>query len=132
MIIDSHAHVVMPPQSFRFMAELVGGRGNPSVPPKIADEAVRKAADELLGIMDSVGTDMQFISPRPYLQMHSVKPARVTAAWTKHMNDLIHRTVQLFPTRFRGVAGLPQYRDTSPANCLAELEFRVKEQGFIG
>ena len=29
MIIDSHAHVVMPPQSFRFMAELVGGRANP-------------------------------------------------------------------------------------------------------
>ncbi len=30
MIIDSHAHVVMPPQSFRYMAELVGGRANPS------------------------------------------------------------------------------------------------------
>ena len=43
MIIDSHAHIVMPPMSFRFMAELVGGRSNPSVPPKIADEAVRKS-----------------------------------------------------------------------------------------
>jgi 4-oxalmesaconate hydratase len=27
---------------------------------------------------------------------------------------------------------LPQYRDTSPVNCFAELEMRVKEQGFIG
>jgi 4-oxalmesaconate hydratase len=30
------------------------------------------------------------------------------------------------------VAGLPQFRDTSPVNCIPELEFRVKEQGFIG
>jgi 4-oxalmesaconate hydratase len=82
--------------------------------------------------MDKVGTDIQFLSPRPYMQMHSVKPAKVTALWTQHMNDLVHRTVQMFPTRFRGVAGLPQYRDESPENCLAELEFRVKEQGFIG
>ena len=48
------------------------------------------------------------------------------------MNDLIHRTVTMFPSRFRAVAGLPQYRDTPPENCFAELEFRVKEQGFIG
>jgi 4-oxalmesaconate hydratase len=38
----------------------------------------------------------------------------------------------MFPKRFRAVAGLPQFRDSSPANCLAELDFRVKEQGFIG
>ncbi|MDE2398438.1 MAG: amidohydrolase family protein, partial [Burkholderiales bacterium] len=115
MIIDSHAHVVMPPQSFRFMAELIGGRGNPSVPPKIPDEAVRKAAEELVAIMDGVGTDVQFISPRPYLQMHSVKPARVTELWTRHCNDLIARVVACFPDRFRGVAGLPQYLHESPA-----------------
>ncbi|MDB6001298.1 MAG: amidohydrolase [Rhizobacter sp.] len=132
MIIDSHAHVVIPPVSHRFMSELVGSRGNPTKSPQLTDEAVRTAAETILKDMDRVGTDIQFLSPRPYLQMHSVKPARVTAAWTKHMNDLIHRTVTMFPTRFRAVAGLPQYRDTSPVNCLDELEFRVKEQGFIG
>lgn len=133
MIIDSHAHVVMPPQSFRFMAELVGGRGNPSVPPKIADEAVRKAADELLGIMDSVGTDMQFISPRPYLQMHSVRPARVTELWTRHCNDLIARMVAMHPDRLRGVAGLPQHLHESPAvRAVAELERCVEQLGFVG
>lgn len=115
------------------MAELVGGRGNPSVPPKIADEAVRKAAEEIIGIMDRVGTDMQFISPRPYLQMHSVKPARVTALWTRHCNDLIARMVSLFPDRFRGVAGLPQHMHDSPAEaCVAELERCVNELGFVG
>ena len=133
MIIDSHAHVVMPPQSFRFMAELIGGRGNPSVPPKIPDEAVRKAAEELVAIMDGVGTDLQFISPRPYLQMHSVKPARVTELWTRHCNDIIARIVACFPDRFRGVAGLPQYLHESPAvRAVDELKRCVEQLGFVG
>jgi 4-oxalmesaconate hydratase len=132
MIIDSHAHVVVPAESYKFMAELVASRANPYLLPKLSDDAVRNAAKLILDIMDKVGTDIQFLSPRPYMQMHSVKPARVTALWTQHMNDLVHRTVQMFPKRFRAVAGLPQYRDESPVNCLKELEFRVKEQGFIG
>ena len=132
MIIDSHAHVVLPTESYKFMAELVASRANPYLMPKLTDDAVRAAAKVILDIMDKVGTDIQFLSPRPYMQMHSVKPAQVTALWTQHMNDLIHRTVQMFPKRFRAVAGLPQYRDESPVNCLKELDFRVKEQGFIG
>jgi 4-oxalmesaconate hydratase len=132
MIIDSHAHVVVPDYSYKYMSELVGSRGNPTYPPKHTDAAVREAGQSIVDIMDSVGTDIQFLSPRPYLQMHSVKPAIVTAAWTKHMNDLVHLTVKMFPKRFRAVCGLPQYRDESPVNCYEELEFRVKEQGFIG
>ena len=54
---------------------------------------------------EKVGTDIQFLSPRPYMQMHSVKPAKVTAMWTSHMNDLVYRTEKMFPTRFRSVAG---------------------------
>jgi 4-oxalmesaconate hydratase len=132
MIIDSHAHVVIPPYSHKFLAELVGSRANPVRVPAHTEDGVRKAAQSIIDIMDSVGTDIQFISPRPYQQMHSIKPARVTALWTKHMNDLIFETVRMFPKRFRAVAGLPQYRDESPVNCIPELEFRVKEQGFIG
>ena len=132
MIIDSHAHVVIPPESYKYMAELVAGRANPTAGVKLTDEAVRVAGQTIINIMDKVGTDIQFLSPRPYMQMHSVKPAKVTELWTKHMNDLVFRTTQMFPKRFRSVAGLPQYRDTSPTNCFAELEFRVKEQGFIG
>jgi len=132
MIIDSHAHVVVPPESYKYMAELVASRANPNFPPSLPAESVRKAGQTIIDIMDEVGTDIQFLSPRPYMQMHSVKPAKVTALWTKHMNDLVYETVKMFPKRFRAVAGLPQYRDESPANCFAELEFRVKEQGFIG
>ena len=132
LIIDSHAHIVVPPESFKFMAELVASRANPNARPQLNDEAVRKAGQSIVDLMDQVGTDIQFLSPRPYMQMHSVKPAKVPLLWTQHMNDLIHRTVQMFPTRFRAIAGLPQFRDESPENCIAELEFRVKEQGFIG
>jgi len=132
LIIDSHAHVVVPPEAYKYMAELVASRANPTSPPVLPEESVRKAGQTIIDIMDKVGTDIQFLSPRPYMQMHSVKPAKVTALWTRYMNDLVHRTVEMFPTRFRAVAGLPQYRDTSPVNCFEELEFRVKEQGFIG
>lgn len=132
MIIDSHAHVVLPPESYKYMAELVSSRANPTFPAVLTDEGVRKAGQSIVDIMDKVGTDIQFLSPRPYMQMHSVKPAKVTALWTRHINDLIFRTVEMFPKRFRAVAGLPQHRDTPPDNCFAELEFRVKQQGFIG
>jgi 4-oxalmesaconate hydratase len=133
MIIDSHAHIVMPPESFRFMAELVGGRANPNTLPKVSDASVRKVAEELVQTMDKVGTDIQFISPRPYLQMHSVKPGAVTGLWTTHCNDLIARFVALFPDRFRGVAGLPQYMDEPLAlRAIPELQRCVNELGFVG
>ena len=132
MIIDSHAHVVVPTDSYKYMGELVASRANPSAKPSVSDEQVRVAGQTVVDIMDRMGSDIQFLSPRPYMQMHSVKPAKVTALWTEHMNDIVYRTVQMFPKRFRAVCGLPQYRDTPPENCLAELEFRVKEQGFIG
>lgn len=132
MIIDSHAHVVIPPYSTRFMSELVGSRGNPATVPQHTEKGVREAGQSIIDIMDSVGTDIQLLSPRPYLQMHSLKPAKVTELWTRHMNDLIHETLKMFPTRFRGVCGLPQHRDQSPVNCIPELELRIKEQGFIG
>lgn len=132
LIIDSHAHAILPTESYKFMAELAANRGNPANAAKVSDDGVRAAAKTILDIMDKVGTDIQFLSPRPYMQMHSIKPAKVSAMWARHMNDVINRMVELHPTRFRGVAGLPQHRDDSPVNCIAELEFRVKEQGFIG
>lgn len=133
MIIDAHAHIVMPPESFRFMAELIGGRSNPHTLPKIPEASVRKAAEELVRIMDSVGTDMQFISPRPYLQMHSVKPGKVTELWSRHCNDLIAQFVRLFPDRFRGVAGLPQYMDEPlELRAIPELRRCVNDLGFVG
>lgn len=133
MIIDAHAHVVMPEAAYRFMGGLVGSRANPIEDPKIpADDILRPVTERHIKNMDKVGTDLQFISPRPYIQFHSIRPPKVTATWTRYANDLIHRQCQLFPDRLRGVAGLPQFRDESPKNCLPELQRCVKELGFVG
>jgi hypothetical protein len=52
MIIDSHAHVVIPAYSHKFLAELVGSRGNPVRPPAHTEEGVRKAGQSIIDIMD--------------------------------------------------------------------------------
>lgn len=133
MVIDSHAHIHMPPESFRFMAELVGGRANPYTLPKIPEASIRKVAEEQIKIMDAVGTDIQFISPRPYLQMHSVKPGKVTELWSQHCNSLIAEFVKCFPDRFRGVAGLPQFMDEPlELRAIPELRRCVNDLGFVG
>ncbi|RZL58945.1 MAG: amidohydrolase, partial [Variovorax sp.] len=68
MIIDSHAHAVIPPDSYKYMGELVASRGNPAAAPKVSDEAVRVAGQSIIDIMDGMGSDIQFLSPRPYMQ----------------------------------------------------------------
>ncbi|HWL46229.1 MAG TPA: amidohydrolase family protein [Sphingomonadaceae bacterium] len=133
MIIDAHAHVVMTEANYAKMAPLTGARNNPPQTPKLpAPEAAEKTARGLLAKMDQVGTDVQFLSPRPYLQMHSLGPAGVPLYWARYCNNLIHQQVQMFPDRLKGVAGLPQFRGESPANCVEELERCVNELGFVG
>jgi 4-oxalmesaconate hydratase len=135
MIIDSHAHIVMPDELYRHFVELVAARANPIVRENYkgpSDELLRKPTENLIAMMDKVGTDVQFISPRPYMMAHSMKPAKVSSVWNRSVNDVIHRQVGMFPDRLRGVAGLPQYRDSSPENCLEELERTVTELGFVG
>ena len=135
MIIDSHAHIVMPDELYRHFVELVSARANPVLRQNYAgpsDEILRKATEGLIRLMDKNGTDVQFISPRPYMMAHSTKPSKVGREWNRSVNNVIHRQVQMFPDRLRGVAGLPQYRDASPENCLEELERTVNELGFVG
>lgn len=132
MIIDSHAHVVMPLEMYRFMADLASSRGNPVPRFTPPEEPVRAAVDGLIRKMDEVGTDIQLLSPRPFAQMHSVRPSRVSRLWAQAVNDAIHMMTQMHPGRIYGVAGLPQFRDESPVNSIEELERCVKELGFVG
>lgn len=133
MIIDSHAHVVAPAEVYAYQAKLLAGRGNPDVgPPKISDELLRSSLDGHLKIMDKVGTDIQLISPRPFHAMHSLKPTKIVHRWTKFVNDIIARQVQLQPDRLIGVAGLPQTPDEGLDRSIEELERCVEELGFVG
>ena len=133
MIIDIHGHVSMPDEAWVYQANLVSNRARPwRDPGLLPDERVAAGAKGHIAMLEKAGTDIQLISPRPFAMMHSIRPEKVVRYWIQYVNDLIAQKCRLFPEIFRGVAGLPQYRDTSPRNCLEELERCVKELGFIG
>jgi 4-oxalmesaconate hydratase len=132
-VIDAHAHISAPPEVFAFQARLIASGGYPEArPPKLTEQQHRDALAKHLARLDQHGTDLQLLSPRPFHMMHSAQPAKIVGSWTSFVNDVIATHVSLYPKRFRGVAGLPQFRDTSPRNCLSELERCVTQLGFVG
>jgi predicted TIM-barrel fold metal-dependent hydrolase len=133
MIIDSHAHVVAPPELYAYQANLVAsrgaaGRGRHS----ISDEQIQRTTEPHIERMKSVGTDMQLISPRPYTLMHSMRPPEIVRYWVEATNNLISRQAQLYPEQFRGVAGLPQSPELPIEVAVEELTRAVTELGFVG
>lgn len=133
MIIDAHAHLVAPNALYVYKANLHANRGaHGKGGPSISDDQLRASAEENVAIMDSVGTDVQLLSPRPYMLMHSEEPARIVRWWCEWNNDLIARTVDLFPDRFRGVAALPQSPFTDPVTWLDEVDRCLADDGFVG
>lgn len=107
--------------------------------PPVSDEDILFAANKKemapcghLDMLDKLKIERQLISPRPFQMAHSVKPARVVHWFTEETNNIIHRTVELMPERFFGIAGLPQVAGDPVENCLPELERCVSELGFRG
>lgn len=131
MIVDVHGHTSAPPEVYEYQAKLIARRV-PFGPPTVPDDRLKDALDHHIGLLDEAGTDVQFISPRPYTMMHSLFNARVVRAWTVFVNDVIHRQLGLHPDRLRGVAGLPQFRSESLDPVIEELERCVTELGFVG
>lgn len=131
MIVDVHGHTVAPAEMYEYQAKLFARR-SPFRGPKLADDVLEAKLVGHLALLDSGGIDVQLISPRPYTMMHSLFGAGVVGAWTRYVNDLIHRQVGLHPERFRGIAGLPQFRTTELGPAVAELERTVTELGFVG
>lgn len=133
MIIDVHAHLVAPPELYAYQANLQSSRGaHGKGSPGVSDDRLAQSAADNVATMDSVGTDVQLISPRPYTMMHSLDSPRLIAWWTEANNDLIAKTVSLHPDRFRGVCALPESPLTEPAAWVGELRRCVTELGFVG
>lgn len=142
MVIDVHGHVSAPEALYAWKANLLSHRGAHGVRgPKLSDDQIRDTYStphpSFGGVshfdhLDGAGLDLQLISPRPYQMMHSEQPAKIVEAFTTEVNDVIHRSVQLFPDRFRGVAGLPQSMDLPVQQWLPELHRTVTELGFVG
>jgi 4-oxalmesaconate hydratase len=132
LIIDAHAHLVAPDSLYGYLSTLRASGGTYGNASPVSDEALTVSAGSNLKIMDSVGTDMQLLSPRPFQLNHSAKPARVVHMWVRANNDTIARTVQMHPTRFRGVAGLPQVAGEGVQTCFEEMDRCINELGFVG
>jgi 4-oxalmesaconate hydratase len=132
VIIDAHAHVVAPDALYAFRANLLADGGYHLAQPKISDDAIAATAASNVATMDAVGTDVQLLSPRPYHQGHSMRPARLVHAWIQANNDVIARTVHMHPSRFAGVAGLPITPGNPVQDAFPELHRAVEELGFVG
>jgi 4-oxalmesaconate hydratase len=133
MIIDAHAHLVAPAELYAYKANLQSNRGaHGRGGADISDEKLRASAEQNIALMDGVGTDVQLLSPRPYMLMHSERPSQIVRYWVEENNDLIARTVAMYPERFRGVAALPQTPDGTSADWLDELDRCVSEHNFVG
>jgi 4-oxalmesaconate hydratase len=135
MIIDCHAHVCAAPELYQWKSVLMSARGAHGFKPKtFSDDFVRDHPDTRrnLRIMDSVGTDVQFLSPRPFQLMHAERPEKLVEAWAIANHEYIAQQVAAFPTRFQGVCGLPQAAGQPISFGFPELERCVKKLGFIG
>ncbi|MBE3557444.1 MAG: amidohydrolase [Firmicutes bacterium] len=133
MIIDTHGHVVAPAEVYSYQAQLVASRNNPDLgAPHIDDALLEQSVASHLETLRKVGTDIQFISPRPYHMMHSLQPYTVVQAWTRFVNDIIAQEVRLHPDVYRGVAALPESPTVAPSEWVSELERCVREYHFVG
>jgi len=132
LIIDSHAHLVAPPTLYAYRSLLIvsGGQHGASL-AEVKDDELKKSADNNVAIMDKVGTDIQCLSPRPFQLIHR---GRLNDAklWARSNNEIIARTVKFHPTRFRGVAGLPQLSGKPIEIVFDEIDYCVNELGFVG
>lgn len=133
MIIDAHGHISIAPEVLAYKAQISASRLNPDQGrPKLSTERMAESGQKHLDLLDKVGTDIQMISPRPFHAMHSFTPYKVVLEWNRYVNDVIAQTCELFPTRYLGVAGLPQGPDEPLDTAIAELERCVTDFGFVG
>lgn len=141
MIIDVHGHLSAPSELYAWKAGLLSHRGaHGRGAPHVSDDELRAAYIlpnasfghvSHLDHLDGAGVDIQLISPRPYQMMHSEQP-KLVQWFTEETNNLILRSAQLFPDRFRGVAGLPQSPELPQSAWLGELRRTAAEQAFVG
>lgn len=134
MIIDAHAHLCAPPSLYAHRTNLIvtGGQYGQSYRAKVSDRDLAASADENVAIMDGVGTDLQILSPRPFVMLNGKARWNDIVDWTMDNNDVIARTIKMHPARFRGVASLPQQVGRPVESMFDEIRRTTEELGFVG
>jgi 4-oxalmesaconate hydratase len=132
VIIDSHAHLVAPPPLYAYRSLLIvsGGQHGASL-AEIKDDELKKSADSNVALMDEVGTDIQCLSPRPFMQIHRGRLSD-SKLWARSNNEIIARTITFHPDRFRGVVALPQCSGHPIEVVFDEIDYCIGKLGFIG
>ena len=133
-IVDIHGHTNAPPSLYAYKAGLLSGRGaHGKGNPGLTEEGIGNAVkNHLANNLDKVGTDVQFLSPRPFQLMHSEKPDKIVHWWCQANNDAIAMSVKAAPDRYRGVASLPQCTGAPITDCFEEIDRCVNDMGFVG
>lgn len=133
MIIDVHGHTTAPQELYGYNYRLIANRGDfGRGDPRIGDEAIEKALARHLEMLKEYGIDLQLIPPRPWGIPNAETSEKIVQWMAGAVNDLIARQVTMYPSHFRGMAGLPQVAGVGPGNCTEELERCVTELGFVG
>ena len=134
MIIDIHGHTNTPPSLFAYKSGLLAsrgahGKGNPALNPEQLENVVN---NHIKNNLDKVGTDIQFLSPRPFQMMHSEKPNKIVHYFCEASNTAIADTLKIAPTRYRGVASLPQCAGEPISTVFDEMDRCINDLGFVG
>src|ERR671931_2580735 len=103
MIVDMHGHTNAPPALYAYKSGLLASRGaHGKGAPNISEDAMAaQVKNHLENNLDKVGTDVQFLSPRPFQLMHSEQPERIVRWWVEANNDVIARQCRAWPDVFR-------------------------------
>lgn len=137
-VLDIHAHVSAPMHGTPMLALMLASNTPLEIDPRstldfklgLTEEGWAQSVGAHVKLLDDYQIEAQLIGPRPFLMLgwmnHHILPA-----WTRYVNNLVHKQVTLEPGRFVGAAQLPQNADADDlSHCLPELNRCVEELEF--
>src|SRR4051812_4096949 len=130
-VICTHGHISTPPHFRAYAANLIALRSPGGDDLRIPEGPMRQALDRHLQMLDERNIDIQLISPRPVAMLHWERPF-LSNKWARVTNETIAQQCRMVPKRFAGVAQLPQAPDLNMKACVEELDFAIRELGFVG
>tara|TARA_R110000803_G_scaffold210336_1_gene281842 strand:- start:17336 stop:18379 length:1044 start_codon:yes stop_codon:yes gene_type:complete len=143
LIIDIHGHQTLVPKAhLAFREAQIAHLADLSRPapglPEYPDLELREIIqNNQLKLQQERGADLTIFSPRASAMQPHIGDEATSVQWAIACNNMIKRTVDLFPDNFIGVCQLPQYLGAGgkPGGleaAIVELERCVLELGFVG
>ena len=142
LIIDCHGHQTLVPKAhLEFRAEQLKRLQNPKHPRPILpsyddSELTEIIVNNQLKLQQERGADITIFSPRASVMEPHIGDSETSVDWARACNNMIKRTIDLFPNNFVGVCQLPQQvknsRPVGLEDAIEELERCVLELGFVG